>query len=130
MAQVVLTLPDRFLEEVYPFGQATKRNIETILADTLEMMWPAWGNLFDGKQVSDMTMLSDEDVLALADSKMDPAQNERLGELQTRGKAESLTESEQFELLVLIHLYQIGQLRKSEGLAEAVRRGLRQPLPS
>ncbi len=41
-----------------------------------------------------------------------------------------LTPTEHFELLVLIHLYQIGMLRKSEGLAEAVRRGLRKPLAS
>lgn len=130
MAQVVLTLPDSLLKEVYPLGQATERNIETVLADTLEMMWPAWGSLLNGKRVLDVETLSDEEVLALADSKIDPGQNECLGALQTRGKANGLSESEQFELLVLMHLYQIGQFRKSEGLAEAVRRGLRQPLPS
>jgi hypothetical protein len=61
---------------------------------------------------------------------MDSDQNERLGELQARGKAGELTEAEQTELLALLHVYQTGQLRKSEGLAEAVRRGLRQPLAS
>jgi hypothetical protein len=130
MTQVVLTLPDSLLEEVSPLGQATERNIETVLADTLEMMWPAWGTLLNGKSVLDVETLSDEEVLALADSKMESGQNVRLGELQTRGKTKTLSEPEQFELLVLIHLYQIGQLRKSEGLAEAARRGLRQPLPS
>ena len=59
---------------------------------------------------------------------MDPVQNDRLAELQTRGKAVGLTEAERVELLSLLHLYQVGQLRKSQGLAEAVRRGLRTPL--
>lgn len=75
-----------------------------------------------------VSTLTNEDVLALADAKMDPVQNDRLAELQTRGKADGLTEAERVELLSLLHLYQVGQLRKSEGLAEAVRRGLRTPL--
>jgi hypothetical protein len=48
---------------------------------------------------------------------------ERLGTLQAKGKIEGLTEAERVELLALLHIYQTGQLRKSEGLAEAVRRG-------
>ena len=75
-----------------------------------------------------ISTLTDEEVLVLADTKMDPVQNDRLAELQTRGKADGLTEAERIELLSLLHLYQVGQLRKSEGLAEAVRRGLRPPL--
>ncbi|MEQ8995829.1 MAG: hypothetical protein RID53_04895 [Coleofasciculus sp. B1-GNL1-01] len=39
-----------------------------------------------------------------------------------------MTESERYELLVLMSIYQIGQVRKSAGLAEAVRRGLKSPL--
>ncbi|MDM8516014.1 hypothetical protein QUF76_07435 [Desulfobacterales bacterium HSG16] len=74
--------------------------------------------------------LSDAEVVELADLKMDTVQNKRLGELQSRGKVSGLTANEQFELLVLIHRYQIDQLRKSEGLAESVRRGLQKPLPS
>jgi hypothetical protein len=75
-----------------------------------------------------VSTLTDEEVLALADAKMDPVQNDRLAELQTRGKAVRLTEAERVKLLSLLHLYQVGQWRKSEGLAEAVRRGLRTPL--
>ncbi|MBS3025707.1 MAG: hypothetical protein HCA25_01045 [Dolichospermum sp. DET50] len=42
---------------------------------------------------------------------------------------ESLAASvERYELLILISLYQMGQLRKSEGLAEAVKRGIKTPL--
>lgn len=77
-----------------------------------------------------METLSDSEVLALARSKMAPHHNDRLGQLQSQGKAGTLTLFEQFELLVLVHLYQIGQLRKSQGLAEIRRRGLPHPFSS
>ena len=72
--------------------------------------------------------LSDAEVTQLADAKMDAAQNQRLGALQAKGKAEGLSAAERYELLALLQIYQLGQLRKSEALAEAVQRGLREPL--
>lgn len=35
------------------------------------------------------------------------------------------TEAERYELLALLQIYQLGELRRSEALAEAVQRGLR-----
>ncbi len=130
MAQLTLNLPDSLVEHVKYFGQATHRDAEAILADTLEMMWPAWENLLNQDICPPVTSLSNSEILKLADLKMDPVQNDRLGALQSQGKISGLTAAEQFELLVLIHLYLIDHLRKSEGLAEAVHRGLRKPLPS
>ncbi|QTA86143.1 hypothetical protein [Desulfonema magnum] len=130
MAQLTLNLPDSLVEHAGYLGRATHRDASVVLADTLEMMWPAWEDMLSSDPFPPVTGLSDVEVLELADIKMDPVQNERLGELQSRGKTSGLTPGEQFELLTLIHLYQIGQIRKSEGLAEAVRRGLREPLPS
>jgi hypothetical protein len=124
--EVTLKLPERVVEHARRFGQATQRNVDEVLADVLEMLWSTVDSFPD--LWSPVSLLSDEEVLALADLKMDPIQNKRLGELQTRGKAEGLTETERTELLALLHIYQTGQLRKSEGLAEAARRGLRQPL--
>ncbi len=72
--------------------------------------------------------LPDAEVLAIADLKMSVEQNQRLSELQSKGKATDLSEMERDELVSLLYLYQIGQLRKSEGLAEAIQRGLRTPL--
>jgi hypothetical protein len=54
--------------------------------------------------------------------------NQRLGDLQANGKAASFNEAERYELLALLQIYQLGQLRKSEALAEAVKRGLLEPL--
>jgi hypothetical protein len=126
--EVTLILPEKLVEHAKRFGQATQRNVGEVLADTLKMLWSTIDSFPD--LWSPVSLLSDEQILALADLKMDSDQNERLGELQARGKAGELTEAEQTELLALLHVYQTGQLRKSEGLAEAVRRGLRQPLAS
>ncbi len=130
MAQLILNLPDSLVEHAKCFAQATQRDISAVLADTLEMMWPAWNDVLGRDALQPVTTLSDAEILELADLKMDKIQNERLGQLQSQGKTSGLTSAEQFELLALIHLYQIGQVRKSEGLAEAVRRGLREPMPS
>ena len=123
--EVTLKLPENLVEHARHLGQATQRDVGQVLSDTLELIWSTVNTLSDlGSPVS---ALSDEEVLAIANLKMDSAQNERLGELQTRGKAEGLSEAERAELMALLHIYQTGQLRKSEGLAEAVQRGLQDP---
>ena len=128
--EITLALPESLIEQARRFGQATQRNLEAVLAETLEMMWPTLGNLRVSDPFPRMSHLSDAEVLAFADSKMDVVQNQRLGQLQAQGKAAELTEAERYELAALMQIYQLGQLRKSEGLAEAVRRGLREPLPA
>jgi hypothetical protein len=75
-----------------------------------------------------ISTLSDAEVVELANSKMDAAQNQRLGELLAKGKASGLSVAERYELSALMMVYQMGQLRKSEALAEAVQRGLREPI--
>jgi hypothetical protein len=77
-----------------------------------------------------MRELTDEAVLALADSTMNPADDKRLDELLDKQQADQLSEAERVELARLMQVYQEGLLLKAEGLAEAVRRGLRPPLAS
>jgi hypothetical protein len=96
-----------------------------VLAEALEMIWPTFGNLPDAKTYPLVSTLDDAEVLALADAKMDLVQNQRLGALQEKEKTSGLTTEERYELMALMQIYQIRQLRKSEGMAEAVRRGLR-----
>jgi len=124
---ITLTLPDNLVEHAQRFGQVTQRDVKSVLAEALEMMWPTLGNLPDTKTYPLILNLDDAGVLALADAKMDLIQNQRLGALQEKGKASGLTAEERYELMALMQIYQIGQLRKSEGMAEAVRRSLRPP---
>lgn len=128
--EVTLTLPENLVEYAKRLGDATQRDVAAILVDALEMLLPTWENLSENSSIPSVSSLSDAEVLALADSKMDAVQNQRLGELQQRGKTIGLTEAERYELLALVQIYQIGQLRKSEALAEAVQRDLRLPLSS
>jgi hypothetical protein len=128
--KITLNLPEPLVENAERYGRVTHRALETVLGEVLEMMWPSMGNLPEDDPLSPVSSLSDIEVLELADSKMDAAQNERLADLQARGKTGGLTPAERLELAALLHIYQLGQLRKSEGLSEAVQRGLRQPLPA
>jgi hypothetical protein len=121
--QITLSLPQTLLEQARWLGSATQRDTAEVLTDALEMMWPT---------LTDQPMpisppvptLPDAEVLALVSLKMDEAQNSRLGALQAKGKESFLTEAERYELMTLLQIYQIGQLRKSEALAEAQQRHL------
>jgi len=128
--EITLTLPNGLVEHAQYFGQATKRSVEEVLIDTLEILWPTLEDLPTRDLYPLITSLTDKEILALANMKMDKSQNRRLGHLQAKGKEVSLTEAERFELLALLQIYRLGQLRKSEALAEAVHRGLRRPIQS
>jgi hypothetical protein len=119
---ITINLPESLVESAQRLGEATARELSDVLVDTLEIVLPSFGNL------SEISHLKDAEVLELANLKMDAVQNQRLGELQAKGKNTGLTEVERYELLVLMSIYQIGQLKKSEGLAQAVRRGIKTPL--
>lgn len=127
--EITLTLPEGLLKQARRFASATRRDTATVLADALEMMWPTLGDMLT-PDFPALTDLPDAAVLTLADMKMDAVQNQRLGQLQAKGKATELSEAERYELLALLQIYQRGQLRKSEAMAEAVRRCLRPPLPA
>ena len=128
MTQITINLPVSLLESAQCLGKATERELSEVLIDTLEIILPTFNNLSAVGNHLEVSNLLDSEVIELADSKMDAVQNQRLGELQAKGKNTGLTEAEGYELLVLISIYQMGQLRKSIALAEAVKRGLREPL--
>lgn len=128
--EVTIALPEEIVELAKRIGNATDRDVSSVLKDTLELLWMMWDNFPASTHLVNISSLSDRDVLEIAESKMDATQNQRLGELQELGKATGLTEAQRYELLALLQIYQIGQLRKSEGLAEAVVRGLKAPLPA
>jgi hypothetical protein len=127
---ITINLPEKLVESAQRLGEATARELSDVLVDTLEIVLPTFENLSDMSIHSEVCHVSDQEVLELANLKMDASQNQRLGELQAKGKNTGLTEAERYELLVLMSIYQIGQLRKSEGLAEAVRRQIKTPLSS
>ncbi len=119
---ITLSLPETIYQQAQWLGRVTERDTAVVLADTLEMIWSTIPT--ESTELLPVQSLSDDDLLAVAQMKMDKRENERLGQLQAQGKASSLTEAERHELLSLLEIYQIGQLRKAAALAEAHQRQL------
>jgi hypothetical protein len=67
---------------------------------------------------------SDAEVLAVANMKMPKEQSDRYSDLLFKNQADTLTALERNELESMLLIYQLGNLRKSQGIAEAVVRGL------
>jgi hypothetical protein len=130
MTEVTLNLPEPLIAHAQKLGLATQRNLDTVLTDTLAMLWLTLEEI-PGTSEPPVSELPDNAVLELANAKMNESQNQRLGDLQAKGKTAGLTDAERYELLALLQIYQLGQLRKSEALAEVIRRKLREePLPA
>lgn len=126
--ELTIKLSEQIVECAKNLADSTQRDVDTVITDTLEMLLPTLENLSKNGFASSLSQLSDEEILSLANVKMDTRQNQRLGQLQSQGKISGLTQAEQYELATLIQIYQMGQLKKSEALAEAVKRGLKKPL--
>jgi hypothetical protein len=109
MATITLEIPDELMSQIAQLGDR----------------FPEWlmVNLPDSNLYPPVTSLSDDEVQDLARLKLSLDQNDRLGELQAKGKTSDLAEVERYELLALLQVYQLGQLRKSEAIAESSKRG-------
>jgi hypothetical protein len=112
MATITLEIPDELISQIMQLGDR----------------FPEWlmVNLPDSNLYPPVSSLSDDEVRTLAGLKLSQNQNDRLGELQAKGKTSDLTEIERYELLSLLQIYQFGQLRKSEAIAESAKRGFSQ----
>jgi hypothetical protein len=109
MATITLEIPDELISQIMQLGDR----------------FPEWlmVNLPDSNLYPPISSLSDDEVRILARLKLSENQNDRLGELQAKGKTSDLAEIERYELLSLLQIYQFGQLRKSEAIAESTKRG-------
>ena len=125
---IVLDLPDELVERAEYLARLSQRRVDDVLADRLSFLLPPLDVPSGQLDYSSVSDLSDDQVLALAQSQMDPVQNARLRQLQEKRERGSLSPAEQAELLSLWQIYEVGSLRKAEALAEAVRRGLLPPL--
>ena len=126
--QVMVTLPDEVYRRAVTLARLSGRRMSDVLADTIALSLPPLSPQADAAQP--LSTLSDDQVLALADAQMEPAQDRQFSRLLDRQQAGTLTEAERSELLVLMQIYQETLLRKAQALHEAIRRGLREPLQS
>jgi len=126
--QISLTLPDEVMRRAEVLAGHSGRQIADVLTEAIEESLDPFD--LPASEMRPPAQWSDDEVLLAADSMMPPNEDRRLKELLDRQQARILTHDERIELSGLMHLYQAGLLHKARGIAEAVRRGLRQaPLP-
>ncbi len=123
--QLILNLPDDTYERVAQFAACAKRNVSEIIAAALASSLPSLDAI---TQLRNIAKLSDREVLTLTELRLAPEVDRRLSELLGRQQAKELTDLEQAELAALMRMYEMGLLRQSQALAEAVKRGLIPPL--
>lgn len=120
--EVTVTLPDDVFRRAEHLAELTHRGVEDVLADAVRLsLTPVAAEAVSSPAASS---LSDDDLLALANGRMDEGRDRRLVSLQRRLGAGTLRDEERSELQGLMHAYQDGLLRKAQALREAVRRGL------
>jgi len=128
ITQITINMPEETYRRAKKLAQLTRRDVATVMADTLSLSLPQLGSV--SVMETAVADLSNEEVLALADLQMDAVDDEKLSHLLDKQQAGTLTETGRIELMRLMQLYQSLLLQKAEGLAEAVQRGLREPITS
>lgn len=127
--EVVLNLPDKTYGKAARLAQLMNRDVSQVLADVIEDGLSPLGASIS-VAFKPVEELSDDEVLDVAELQMNEAQGNRLGRLLDRQQAGKLDEDERSELAALAQVYYECLVRKAQGIAEAVRRGLMEPLES
>jgi hypothetical protein len=116
--QLTVTIPDEIYKRVQQLAQSSGQEVTTVASMVLGLSLSE----LDSRSVES---LSDNEIIILADSMMDSEQNARFSALQDKQQAGTITSAERDELRILLEIYNAGQLRKTQALVEAVKRGLR-----
>jgi hypothetical protein len=114
--EVTISLPDQVFANVASVANKTHRRVDEFLAEKIVRDYSV--------EERPLANCSDEEVLAIANSKMSKKENKRMSELLYKNQADTLTPLERNEMESMVFVYQVGNLRKSQGIAEAVLRGL------
>ena len=123
--QITLTLPDNLLHRAETLARRLGCPLDEVLVRFLESSFAPLGSETAERPITEW---ADQDVLAAADLQMSAEEDSRFSALLDKQQAGVLTGPEQGELSGLMLTYQEGLLKKARALAEAVRRGLREPL--
>jgi len=123
--QVTLTLRDEVLRRAEQLALGSGRPVADVLVHAIETTFEPLGPLAEA--MVPVGRLPDDELLAVANSMMPTAQGERFNELLARQRENELTDAERSELMALVQAHDVGLVRKSQAIAEAVRRGLRGP---
>ncbi len=123
---VTIHLPDELYERAKRFAHLANRDIGSVITDTMLASLPVVGKHI--AVMPSIETLTDTELLALANSRMPAEQDARMSQLLTRQRENELTEDEPQELAAMMQFYQEGWLRQTTAMAEAVKRGLMEPM--
>jgi hypothetical protein len=121
MAEIItLELPESLVQQAKEIAMLTHRRVEEVLIE--------WLN----RASTDLPLesLSDGQILALCDLRMQPEQQAQLSDLLSRNQEGTLNDVEVNQLDELMQIYRRGLVRKAKALKVAVERGLRPALSS
>lgn len=122
---ITLTLPDEIFNLAQSLAHSINRDLNDILVEAIAF---SISLNYQGEKISSLNSLSDEEIIKLTQLQMASEQDQRLSELLNQQQERDLSTFENRELWSLMQIYQINLLKKSQGLNEAVKRGLISPL--
>ena len=118
--EISVKLPNNLYQNVSALAQAKKKSVAEIIKNAVKKAVAEENEMLD-RPLADCF---DSEVLALAKMKMSSAENKQMSELLGKQSAATITPLERNELDALIRVYQVGNLRKAQGISEAFQRGL------
>ena len=122
---ITLDLPDDTYRRATQYAAYAKLDLSEIIAAALASTLPSMDVIH---QLRGIAKLSDRELVALTELRMEPEADRRLSDLLDQQQAGELSDLERAELAALMRTYEVGLLRQSQALAEAVHRGLLPPL--
>lgn len=118
--EISVKLPNNLYQDVSHLAKTKKKSMATIIKNAVRKAVIEESENLE-RPLADC---SDKEVLALANMKMSEAENKRMSELSEKQREETITPLEKNELDTLFRVYQVGNLRKAQGISEAVHRNL------
>lgn|SRR5574341_93235 len=115
---ITFNLPDELAERVRQLADQSRQSLEEVLVALVER----------ATDDPPLEILSDEQVLALADLQLPPDQDAEFSKLLAQNAEGQLDDRGRVRLEQLMAMYRHGMVRKAHALQVAVERGLRPPL--
>lgn len=125
--EVTIDIPKQIYHDVSQLAKREKKSVDKIIQQAVlrEMQEYQDENAEKEKEIErPLADCSDEEVLAVARLMMPKKQSDRMSRLLYINQNEQITQKERNELDALMVVYQMGNLRKAQGIHEAFLRGL------
>ncbi len=125
--QITINVSEDNYRRAERLAQLTGRTVQDVVEEQLNGSVPH----YPLEHIEEIVkLLSDAQVLLLANSMMDAVRLERFSELMERNRSGVISKAERDELESLLKVYHQGNLMKGHAIGEAIQRGLMQPINS